>query len=230
MSTPIASPADLATYLGISDVDTTRATQLIGIAQGFCEDIVSPLPSTAFGVVLAAAARSYANPQGVTGEAMGPFHVQRPGGVYLTKYERAALRRAAGRGGAMSTSTLAAAANAVQTVTVTATAGTFTLSLYGVTTTELAYNAAPADVQVALAALGPVGAGNIAVTGSTGSYRVEFVNALAGTPVPTLVADGSGLTGSAVVTVTALGVGGAASNLPGWDYDYANHGIAGSPL
>ncbi|MGH3437089.1 MAG: hypothetical protein ACRDRL_28995 [Sciscionella sp.] len=108
MSVPIATSADLGTFLGDPSIDAGRATQVLAIVQGFCEDIITPLPESAFGVVLSAAARIYSNASGVTGETVGPFNVQRPTGVYLTKGEKAALRRAAGIGGAGSTSILPA--------------------------------------------------------------------------------------------------------------------------
>ena len=107
MSTPIATSDDLATFLGDPSIDATRAEQLLGIAQAFCEDIVTPLPPSAFGIILSAAARTYGNPEGLTQESLGPYVAARPAtGVYLTKSEKAALRRAAGIGGAGSTSQL----------------------------------------------------------------------------------------------------------------------------
>ena len=71
------------------------------------------------------------------------------------------------------------AANAQQTVTATATGGHFTLSLGAATTVNIAYNAAAADVQAALAALVAVGADNVAVTGDAGGpWAVEFQGCL----------------------------------------------------
>lgn len=93
--------ADLALYLGESSIDDARAAMLIGQAESLAESIVSPLPDAARAVVLSAAARGYANPQGVTSEGVGPYTVTRPlAGVYLTKTERATLRRLAGGSGA----------------------------------------------------------------------------------------------------------------------------------
>jgi hypothetical protein len=66
-------------------------------------------------------------------------------------------------------------ANEQQTVTVTGTptGGTFTLTLNGATTANIAFNAAAAAVQTALEALPNIGPGNVAVSGG----------ALPGTPV-----------------------------------------------
>lgn len=101
-STPLADPADLATFLG-TGVDDARATLLLRLAQDRCEEILTPLPESAMGIVLSAAARGYSSPQGVSSEGIGPFSVQRPwAGVYLTKSERASLKRLGGQGGAFS--------------------------------------------------------------------------------------------------------------------------------
>lgn len=102
MSDPIASPSDLATLLQ-QDVDTATATLLLSLAQGLAEDIVTPLPASAKAVVLSAAARAFANPQNLSNETVGPYTATHAGaGVFLTKAEERALKRAAGRGGAFS--------------------------------------------------------------------------------------------------------------------------------
>lgn len=222
MSTPIATPADLSTFMG-ETVDTARATQLLGIAQAYCEDVVSPLPASAFGIVLAAAARAYANPTQEQSVATGPYLATRAKSVYLTRTERTSLRRAAGRSGGGSVSTLNPGANAVQTVTVSATAGTYTLSLGGSVTAAIAFDATSAAVQSALAALPNVGVGNVTVSGS-GTFTVTFVNDLGNTPVSTLVADGSALTGSVSTAVVTAGSAAAGANLPPWEYDYSTPG------
>src|SRR5690606_9028776 len=96
------STDDLALMLG-TPVDEDPASLMIERAADLCRDIVSPLPDSAKGVILSAAARAYANPQGVTQETVGIYNVSRPwAGVYLTRAERAALKRAAGAGGAFS--------------------------------------------------------------------------------------------------------------------------------
>lgn len=95
---------DLATAIG-DGVDTARANMLIADAELLCLDIVNPLPGSAAVVVKAAAIRAYANITGATAESAGQETVQHGlsgAGVYLTKNERAVLRRAAGLGGAFS--------------------------------------------------------------------------------------------------------------------------------
>lgn len=89
----------------------------------------------------------------------------------------------------------------VQTVQVTgAVGGTFTLTLDTETTSALAYNAAPADVQAALEALTGVGSGNVTVTGSAGDYTATFASSLG--DLPQMTADGSSLEGEPAVTPT----------------------------
>lgn len=100
--------------------------------------------------------------------------------------------------------------NEVQSVTITGapTGGTFTLSFDGDTTAGIAYNAAASAVKTALAALDSVGgAGNVDVTGSTsGPWTVTFKGDLAGTDVPEMTGDGTGLTGGTSPTVTVATV------------------------
>ena len=73
--------------------------------------------------------------------------------------------------------------NEAQLVTVTGapTGGDFTLSFGGVTTDPIVFNASPYAVQMALAALPTVGAGNVGVAGLAGGpYTVTFKSALGG--------------------------------------------------
>ncbi|MFP8944701.1 hypothetical protein ACLIYM_25160 [Streptomyces fenghuangensis] len=94
---------ELALYLGLEEIQGARADLLIAQAVALCETVVKPLPESATAVVLSAAARAYVNPQNATYETIGPMSVQRPqgsGGLYLTKADKAALKSAAGRGGA----------------------------------------------------------------------------------------------------------------------------------
>lgn len=92
---------DLALYLGLDEISGSRADLLIGQAINLCLAVVRPLPEEATVVVLSAAGRAYANPQGATYETIGPMSVQRPqAGLYLTKAEKTALKSMAGRGGA----------------------------------------------------------------------------------------------------------------------------------
>lgn len=88
-------------------------------------------------------------------------------------------------------------ASEVQTVTITGTptGGTFTLTFMGQTTAGIAYNAAASAVASALVALSSIGAGNVAVTGSAGTYTVTFQAALANTPLPLLTGSAASLTG-----------------------------------
>lgn len=217
MSDPIATADDLALFLG-QVVDDDRAELILGLAQDACEELLTPLPVTARRIVLSVAARVYSNPTSVTTEALGPYSASRPE-IYLTRQERASLWRIGGRGGAGSTSVLTQAVCAVQVLTVAATAGTYRLSLDGQSTSALAFNASAADVQAALAALPGVGVGNVTVSGA---FTVTFVNDRGNQPVSTLVVDASSLTGTATVSVTALGASSAGANLPAWEYDYLN--------
>jgi hypothetical protein len=93
----------LGLYLGLPEIDGARADLLIQQAVALCETVVKPLPDQATAVVLSAAGRAYVNPQQVSYETIGPMSVQRPsgsGGLYLTRADKAALKSAAGRGGA----------------------------------------------------------------------------------------------------------------------------------
>lgn len=93
----------LALFLALDQIDGNRADLLIDQAVSLCETVVRPLPDQATAVVLSAAGRAYTNPQAITYETIGPMSVQRPqgsGGLYLTKADKAALKSAAGRGGA----------------------------------------------------------------------------------------------------------------------------------
>lgn len=226
MGTPIAVPSDLQTYLGLSTIDSARATLILKLAQDKCEAIVNPLPTTAQGVVLDIAARAFSNPQNVASQNVGPFGANYgavSGGLWLTKANRAELRRLAGGSSAFSADTMPTGASAVQTLTLSATAGTFTLYFAGLTTSAIAYNAGAATIQNALSALGTIGAGNVQVTAGTGSsFTITFTGTLEKTPVPTLIPDQTLLTGTAVVNVVTVGVLAPGQGLPPWDYDYYN--------
>ena len=90
-----------------------------------------------------------------------------------------------------------------------ATGGTFTLSFEGQTTAALPYDADAEEVEVALAALPAIGAGNVRAYAYEG-LNVAFEGALAATDVPQLQADSSALTpagASAEVTTTQQGEG-----------------------
>lgn len=96
--TPVA--ADLSTYLG-ADVDASRATMLLGLAQSLCLAVVSPLPAGAEAVVLDVAARAFVNPANVTEQATGPYiaaYGSVGGGLWLTAKNEGTLRRLSGSG------------------------------------------------------------------------------------------------------------------------------------
>lgn len=104
------TPDDLTNLLG-STVDPVRAWTLLGLAQQLCETIVSPLPDNATAVVLDVAARAYANPTAVPSQVTGPFSVGgAAGGIWLTRQNKATLRRLAGGGGAFTFDTMPATA------------------------------------------------------------------------------------------------------------------------
>lgn len=96
------SADDLATFLNTTfdEGQEARATFLIGQATLLAQSIVDPLPDTAEPVILSVAGRAWGNPQGASSQTAGPFAVQQPGGLYLTRQDRAALKRLAGKGGA----------------------------------------------------------------------------------------------------------------------------------
>lgn len=227
------TPSDLETFIGLDTgtINVSRAALALAMAQGYCEGVVSPLPVACNPVVLVVAGRSYVNPKGVQSETVGPYHTEwgtstGMGGTlvgpYLTRADKATLRRLAGGSSAFSIETLPPGVNAVQLVTVVATGGTFLLSLTGAYTAPIAWDALSGDVQSALSALTLIGPGNVAVTGN-GPYTVTFVNNLATTPIPLMGADGSLLTGpNAAVTISTVvtGIYAPGQGLSPWDRDY----------
>lgn len=92
------TPAQLATYLGTSSIEAERAALLLDLAVEACEEIVSPLPDAARGVVLDVAATAYSTPAGPGGNVMaGPYSMQAPpGGITLSRRQLARLRRLSG--------------------------------------------------------------------------------------------------------------------------------------
>ena len=92
----------------------------------------------------------------------------------------------------------------VQTITIlgSPTGGTFTLSYAG-QTASLPYSVTAATIQSALQGLSTIGAGNVTVTGSSGTFTVTFINALALSP-PQMLTATSALTGgtSPVVVIS----------------------------
>ena len=106
MSDPVIDATDLGTYLNDPGIDTDRAMSLIVDAQALCEDVVSPLPDAAAVIVKRVAGRAYTTilspRQQQIAASGGQFAGTSTGGVYLTQYDIADLRRMAGGGGAFS--------------------------------------------------------------------------------------------------------------------------------
>lgn len=121
------TPDDLATYLGVSDFDETRAKMLIDDAVDDALSVVTVgtvpasgpteanLPIGSDAVIRAAAGRLYMNTGQVTSETIGPFSVTRaaPSGATLSLRERRKLLRLAGRGGAFTIETTPTTAHEV---------------------------------------------------------------------------------------------------------------------
>jgi hypothetical protein len=101
------SSSDLGTYLGAT-VDNTRATYIITQATNLCLSVLNPLPDGSDAVILDVAARAYGNPGNVTQQMTGPFSATYgavAGGLWLTRQNKATLRRLAGGGGAFTIDT-----------------------------------------------------------------------------------------------------------------------------
>jgi hypothetical protein len=84
------------------------------------------------------------------------------------------------------------------------------ISSYGAATTTpaLPYNAPASQVQNALEALAPIGAGNVQVTGGpggSGPYVVDFLGSLANKDIGLLGMDSAALNGTAVAKTTVIG-------------------------
>jgi DNA-binding beta-propeller fold protein YncE len=106
--------------------------------------------------------------------------------------------------------------NEVQTVTVSATGGDFKLEFSTASgsdkTAAIPYNATAAEVQSKLEALGEIGSGNVAVTGSDGGpWAVEFVGARADEDVAEMTITDSTLSGGSGASV--------ATTTPGANYE-----------
>lgn len=107
MSLPLVSSDDLGTYLNVASIDAARADQILWLAQTLCESVVTPLPTGAEAVILDVAARAWVNPTNsqTTSDTAGPFsettsYSAVAGGLWLTRQNKAVLRRLAGSGGA----------------------------------------------------------------------------------------------------------------------------------
>lgn len=110
MSVPWSTSAELGVYLGLDSIDTARADLLLRLAHERMSQIVSPVPESARGIELSIAGRAYGNISSARQMGIGSAQVSYGaptssvgvGGLYISKSERADLRRAAGRTGAFS--------------------------------------------------------------------------------------------------------------------------------
>lgn len=97
----------------------------------------------------------------------------------------------------------------IQTVSiggsVAPTGGTFTLTYSGQTTSGIAYNAVPADVDTALEGLSNIAADEVSVTGTAGGpWVVTFAGSLANTDVTLMTGDAMSLTGGTGNTIDVV--------------------------
>jgi hypothetical protein len=106
--------------------------------------------------------------------------------------------------------------NEKQTITITGTptGGTFTVTLNGVTSGAIDFDATAAEVDAALEAMSNIDAGEVSVTGGPGpgtAWVVEFTGDLGGTNVSLMTATGSFTGGTdpavAITTTTSPTVG-----------------------
>jgi hypothetical protein len=108
MSNPLVTSDDLGVYLNDPDIDEDRATAMIADAQALCESVVATLPPAASVVVKRVAGRAYVSTTSAVRQAQivaggSPFGGgPSAGGVFLTRQDRADLRRMTGGGGAFS--------------------------------------------------------------------------------------------------------------------------------
>jgi len=94
----VAQVSDLQTFMNVT-LDEPRAQQLLDCVEADAATIVNPIPATAMGVILTAAARAMPNPSGVASQSVaGTTTTWGQGQLYLTRAERRALRRLAGIG------------------------------------------------------------------------------------------------------------------------------------
>lgn len=208
MSDPIATPTELGLLLQV-DISSTdpRATLVLALAQLRCERWVTPLPDSAKDIVLAVAVRAWTNIASTNQVGMGSAYATLAstgsggaGGLYVSKSEKAELRRLAGRSGAFSVDWLPQGRSEVQAIVVTATAGTFTLAFGTRVSDPVAFDATAAQVQAALEQI--VGTGAVEVADG---FLATFKGPLANTAVGPLVADDTDLTGTATVLTVQQG-------------------------
>jgi hypothetical protein len=108
------------------------------------------------------------------------------------------------------------AVNERQTVTITGTptGGSFTITYDGYTTAPIAYNATAAAVQAALAALPPIGAGNVTCAGGPlpgAAVTIDFVGSCAGMDHPLMAVAGTFTGGSSPAIAIAETIKGVPS-------------------
>lgn len=95
----LATPADLASYLGVT-VDDARAQLMLDLAEDDAGSLVQPLPEEARGIILAVASRAYSNAAQYSSASDGQASASySQAAAYLTRAERARLLRMAGRSG-----------------------------------------------------------------------------------------------------------------------------------
>jgi hypothetical protein len=105
--TTLATTAQLALKLGVT-LDDDRAQLALDEAEALLLGVVSPLPAAAWVIELRMAARAFPNPAAVAAMSAGGASASwpSPGGVYLSRYDKADLRRMANSGkGAFSVNT-----------------------------------------------------------------------------------------------------------------------------
>jgi DNA-binding beta-propeller fold protein YncE len=181
----------------------------------FCEAVA--LCAAAFA---SAEAGGMSDPQGVAvSQATGDVYVSDENNLRVDEFSGAGQFIRAWGAGIVASGPDRAIQDAQQTVSVDASGGMFTLTFGGDTTVPAIAYDAPAtgvdSVQKALEGLASIAAGNVSVGGPDGGpYTITFRGALANTDVPTMTADGSGLTGSgAGVSVATVTVGDGAAEV-----------------
>lgn len=110
MSRPIVVPSELGVYLENPGLDLDRAKFILAKTQTLCETILTPLPAEADVVVLAVAARAFNNVTSAHQVGLGSAQISYGsqgstmgvGGLYLSRADKATLRRLGGRSGAFS--------------------------------------------------------------------------------------------------------------------------------
>lgn len=224
MSDPLITPSDLAVYLRDSSIDVDRAAMMITDAQALCDSVVSPLPAAAAGIVRKVAGRGYVT--ATTSKAAAGSPMGAPGGmggVWLSRADKADLRRLSGGSSAFSIDTLPTGVASVQTVSVVGapTAGSFVLATAFGQTASIDIASTYATVQALLAAL-PNLAG-VTVTGTPGAWTVRFPATLG--PFPGMSVAQQSLTGGTqpqvLVTIDTIGAWPPGYGLAAWDYSTA---------